>query len=482
MSDYKLEKIEDYMWEIPKQGKMNVPARIYSSDKLIGPISEGRTIQQIINAASLPGIVRSAYVMPDGHEGYGFPIGGVAAFREEDGIISPGGVGYDINCGVRVIRTNLLYSEVSPKLKDFVNSIFNNCPSGVGSKGKLRLENKQLDEVLISGVNWAVENGYGWKKDLERIEEKGCMDNADPDTVGELAMKRGRPQLGTVGSGNHFMEIQEVQEIMNEQTAKKFGLFKGQLVIMIHMGSRGLGHQVASDYIRIFSEYAQRNSIDLVDRELVYAPINSKEGQDYIKAMNCAVNYAFTNRQLLTHWVRESFSKELNSSPEDLEMDIIYDVCHNIAKREEHVVDFDTMKKENVWVHRKGATRAMPKNRVEVPSVYREVGQPVLIPGSMGTSSYILCGTEKSAEPFHSVCHGAGRALSRHQAISSLTSQSVKASLQGKGIYIKTEGHETISEEAPEAYKNIDDVIESVRGAGLANVVARMSPKGVVKG
>lgn len=482
MTDYEMKKIEDYVWEISKKNEMKVPVKIYSSDKLIEPIKEGRTIQQIINATTLPGIVRSAYVMPDGHEGYGFPIGGVAAFSDEDGIVSPGGVGYDINCGVRMIRTNLVYSEVEPKLKELVNSIFNNCPSGVGSKGKLRLNDSQLDEVLVSGVNWAVENGYGWKKDVERIEEKGCMENADPGAVSDLAMKRGRPQLGTVGSGNHFMEIQEVNEIMNEEIAKKFGLFKGQLVVMIHMGSRGLGHQVASDYIRTFSEYAQKNSIKLVDRELVYAPVKSKEGEDYIKAMNCAVNYAFTNRQLLTHWVRESFSKVLDSSPENLEMDVIYDVAHNIAKREKHIVDFETMEKDYVWVHRKGATRAMPKDREEVPSVYRSVGQPVLIPGSMGTASYILCGTEKSAEPFHSVCHGAGRTLSRHQAISSLSPKSVREALQGKGIYIKTEGHETISEEAPEAYKNIDDVIDSVRGAGLADVVAKMTPKGVVKG
>lgn len=386
------------------------------------------------------------------------------------------------NCGVRMIRTNLNYAEVEPKLKELVNSIFNNCPSGVGSKGKLRLNNSQLDEVLVSGVKWAIENGYGWKKDLDRIEEDGCIEGADPDALSDLAMKRGRPQLGTVGAGNHFMEIQEVNEIMNEEIAKKFGLFKGQLVIMIHMGSRGLGHQVASDYIRSFTEYSQKNSIKLVDRELVYAPVKSRDGENYIKAMNSAVNYAFTNRQLLTHWVRESFSKVLDSSPEELGMDIIYDVAHNIAKREKHVIDFETMEKDYVWVHRKGATRAMPKNRSEISQIYRDVGQPVLIPGSMGTASYILCGTEKSAEPFHSVCHGAGRVMSRHQAISSLTPKSVRESLQSKGIYIKTEGRETISEEAPEAYKNIDEVINSVRGAGLADVVAKMIPKGVVKG
>lgn len=482
MNNYKINKIEDYVWEIPKTEEMKVPVKIYSSDKLIEPIKQGRTIQQIVNATTLPGIVRSAYVMPDGHEGYGFPIGGVAAFSDEDGIVSPGLVGYDVNCGVRMIRTNLKYSDVELKLKELVNSMFNNCPSGVGSKGKLRLENKQLDEVLVAGVKWAVENGYGWKKDLERIEEDGCIEGADPDALSDLAMKRGRPQLGTVGAGNHFMEIQEVNEIMNEEIARKFGLFKGQLVVMIHMGSRGLGHQVASDYIRTFNEYAQKNSIKLVDRELVYAPVKSREGENYIKAMNSAVNYAFTNRQLLTHWVRESFSKVLDSSPEELGMDIIYDVAHNIAKREKHVIDFETMKKDYVWVHRKGATRAMPKNRSEVSQVYREVGQPVLIPGSMGTASYILCGTEKSAEPFHSVCHGAGRVMSRHQAINTLSPKEVRENLSGKGIYIKTEGRETISEEAPEAYKNIDEVINSVKGAGLADVVAKMIPKGVVKG
>ncbi len=384
------------------------------------------------------------------------------------------------NCGVRVIKTNLKYADVAPKLRDLVNSIFENCPSGVGSEGKVRLDTQTLKQVLSDGVDWAIRAGYGWERDKEFIEEYGHMKDADPSKVSDTALKRGRPQLGTVGSGNHFIELQEVQDVFDENIASKFGLFKGQFVIMIHTGSRGLGHQVASDYIRIFNEYIQRNNIRLADRELVYAPVNSPEGQDYIKAMNCAVNYAFVNRQMLTHWVREAVGMVFKKDPEDLGMDVLYDVCHNIAKREEHVVEDG--RKGFVWVHRKGATRAMPAGRSEVPTAYRDVGQPVLIPGSMGTASYVLVGTPESAEAFHSVCHGAGRVMSRHDAIREYPAAQVRASLENKGIYVRVAERELISEEAPGAYKDIDDVIESVKGAHLANPVVRMVPHGVVKG
>ncbi len=475
-----LRKISENVWELPQTDDMNVPGIVFANDKLLSLLQKDRTLQQLKNVASLPGIVRAAYLMPDGHEGYGFPIGGVAAFREEDGIISPGGVGYDINCGVRVVKTNLKYEEVKPKLKELVNEIFKNCPSGVGSKGKLRLSNSELAEVLAMGVDWAVENGYGWESDPQHIEENGHMEGADPERVSPAAYKRGRPQLGTVGSGNHFIEIQEVKEILNPDVAQKFGLFEGQMIIMLHMGSRGLGHQVASDYIRVFNKYAHDNNLKLPDRELVYAPINSEPGQDYIKAMYAAVNYAFTNRQLLTHWVREAVGVVLKEDPEDLGMDILYDVAHNIAKREKHLLEDGTY--GYVWVHRKGATRAMPANRPELPEAYRSVGQPVLIPGSMGTASYVLVGTEDSAQSFHSVCHGAGRTMSRHAAIRQYPAHLVREDLIHKGIYVKTSGKEIISEEAPGAYKNIDDVIASVRGAGLANPVVKLVPHGVVKG
>ena len=475
-----LKKINEHLWELPLEEGMNVSGRIFANDKLINMMMSDRTLKQLRNVASLPGIVRAAYLMPDGHEGYGFPIGGVAAFREEDGIVSPGGVGYDINCGVRIIKTNLKYEEVAPKLRELVNEIFTNCPSGVGSKGKLRLSNSELAEVLDMGVDWAVENGYGWENDLSHIEENGRMKDADSSKVSETAYKRGRPQLGTVGSGNHFIEIQEVKEIFNPEIAKQFGLFEGQMVIMLHMGSRGLGHQVASDYIRVFNKYARDNNLQLPDRELVYAPVSSEPGQDYIKAMYAAVNYAFTNRQLLTHWVREAVGVVLKEDPEDLGMDVLYDVAHNIAKREKHLLEDGST--GYVWVHRKGATRAMPAGREELPPVYRNVGQPVLIPGSMGTASYVLAGTPASAESFHSVCHGAGRTMSRHAAIKQYPAKKVREDLSSKGIYVKTTGKEIISEEAPGAYKNIDDVIESVRGAGLANPVVKLVPHGVVKG
>ncbi|MCX8199896.1 MAG: RtcB family protein [Candidatus Micrarchaeota archaeon] len=473
-------KRSDYIWEIPQQDGMRVPAVVFASASMLDKMKADRTLKQLCNVASLPGIVRAAYVMPDGHEGYGFPIGGVAAFRDEEGIISPGGIGYDINCGVRLVKTSLAYKDVAPHLKALINAIYDNCPSGVGSKGKVRLDPPTLRSVLTDGVEWAVREGYGWERDLQHIEENGRMEDADPSKVSDMAISRGKPQLGTIGSGNHFIELQEVNQVLDADTAKRFGLFPGQFVIMIHTGSRGLGHQVASDYIRIFNSYVSRHNITLADRELVYAHVDSREGQDYIKAMNCAVNFAFVNRQLLTHWVREAVGITLRQDPEDIGMEVLYDVCHNIGKREEHTLE--NGQKGHVWVHRKGATRAMPAGRPEVPLAYRDVGQPVIIPGSMGTASYVLVGTPDSAEPFHSVCHGAGRVMSRHEAIREYPVSKVKDQLSQKGIYIRSAETEVISEEAPGAYKDIDDVVGSVVGAKLARAVTRMIPHGVVKG
>ncbi|MEM3364431.1 MAG: RtcB family protein [Candidatus Micrarchaeia archaeon] len=473
-------KKSDYVWEMRPYGGMRVPAVVFASERMLDKMKADRTLKQLCNVASLPGIVRAAYVMPDGHEGYGFPIGGVAAFRDEEGIISPGGIGYDINCGVRLIKTNLMYKDVAQHLKPLINAIYDNCPSGVGSKGKVRLGPATLKSVLTEGVEWAIREGYGWERDLQYIEEGGRMADADPSKVSDMAISRGKPQLGTIGSGNHFIELQEVGQVLDEDVAKRFGLFQGQFVIMVHTGSRGLGHQVASDYIRIFNSYVSRNNIQVADRELVYAHVNSKEGQDYIKAMNCAVNFAFVNRQLLTHWVREAVGIILKQDPEELGMEVLYDVCHNIGKREEHLLEDG--RRGYVWVHRKGATRAMPAGRPEVPAAYRDVGQPVIIPGSMGTASYVLVGTQDSAESFHSVCHGAGRVMSRHEAIREYPVSKVKEQLGAKGIYIRSAETEVISEEAPGAYKDIDDVIDSVVGAKLAKAVTRMVPHGVVKG
>jgi len=491
MEDIKLNKISDAIWEMEKTGNMNVPVNIIATENLKEQMRRDRTLWQIKNVASLPGIVKHALIMPDGHEGYGFPIGGVAAFDHDnvlgngEGIISPGGVGYDINCGVRLVTTPLTYDDVKPKVNELVKTLFKNVPSGVGSKGRLRISADELKDALVRGVEWAVENGYGRKEDIEHCEENGKILGADPTKVSEKAIKRGRPQFGTLGAGNHFLEVQRVEKVFTEDVAKRFGLFKDQAVVMIHCGSRGFGHQVCDDYIRVMLDYDHRNNITLPDRELCYAPINSKPAQDYLSAMKCAVNYAFTNRHIIMHWVRESFDSVFGNSISE-EMNLVYDVAHNIAKIEEHDVDINddgNPKKMKLIVHRKGATRAFPAGRPELPLVYRNIGQPVLIPGSMGTASYVLVGKQEGMKiSFGSTCHGAGRVMSRHKAINTYPWKGVKDNLTKKGITLWAADRKVISEEAPGAYKDIDEIIKSVQSAGISDPVTRMVPIGVVKG
>ncbi len=476
-----LKRIDRIRWEIPKfDRRMRVPGRVYADDLLIEKMRGDRTLEQAANVAMLPGIYRYSIVMPDGHQGYGFPIGGVAAFDAREGIISPGGVGYDINCGVRLIRTNLTEKEVRPRIKQLIDTLFKNVPSGLGSKGRVRLHWTQLDDVLADGARWAVENGYGWKEDLEHLEEGGRMEGADPSAVSQKAKQRGAPQLGSLGSGNHFLEVQVVDKIYDEDVAKAYGLFEGQIVVMEHTGSRGLGHQVASDYLRIMERAVRKYRIPWPDRELVSVPFQSEEGQRYFSAMKAAANFAWANRQMIVHWIRESFENVFRRRAEDMEMSIVYDVAHNIAKLEEHEING---KKVKVVVHRKGATRAFPPKHPDVPKAYRNVGQPVLIPGSMGTASYVLAGTEGSMkEAFGSTCHGAGRLLSRKAATRQYRGDRLKNELLQKGIYVRAASMRVVAEEAPGAYKNVDNVVRVVHQAGIAKLVARMRPIGVAKG
>ncbi len=478
-----LKEIERYVWEIPKSYRrgMRVPARIFADEVLLEKMKGDLTLEQAANVAHLPGIYKYAIVLPDGHQGYGFPIGGVAAFDAENGVISPGGVGYDINCGVRILRTNLTLDDVKPKLRLLVDTLFRLVPSGLGSRSKLRLTDTELNKVLEEGVSWAVRNGYGWDEDPEFIEERGGMEGADAARVSQRAKNRGRDQLGTLGSGNHFLEVQYVEKIYNPSVAKVLGIeHEGQITVMIHTGSRGLGHQVCSDYLKMMEVAARRYGIRLPDRELVCVPANSREAADYFSAMKAAANFAWTNRQLITHWVRVAFEKVFNTSAEDLGMHIIYDVAHNIAKLEEHYVDG---KKVKVFVHRKGATRAFAPGHMAVPAKYRSIGQPVLIPGSMGTASYILVGTKKAMEiTFGSAPHGAGRMLSRARAIRQYRGSAIKSDLERKGILIRAASMRVVAEEAPGAYKDVDRVAAVADVVGIAKRIVRLRPISVVKG
>jgi len=478
----KIKRISDVVWEIPtsyRQG-MRVPGRVYADEVLYSTLDKG-AIEQCANVAFLPGIVRRSILLPDGHFGYGFPIGGVAACDASEGVISPGGVGFDINCGVRLLRSDLCLEDVKPKLKELVDDLFANVPSGLGKKGKIRLNTGELDACLENGVAWAVERGYGWESDREHVEEGGRMEGADAGKVSQKAKGRGMPQLGTLGSGNHFLEVQAVDEIFEPETAKKFGIEKeGQVCVMIHSGSRGCGHQICSDYLRVMESAVRKYGLELPDRQLACAPAGSKEAEDYLSAMACAVNYAFANRQAIAHWTRESFSRVLGSDAEELGMRTVYGVAHNIAKREEHVIDG---KKREVYVHRKGATRAFGPGRREVPGDYREVGQPVIIPGDMGTASYVLAGTERAMEEtFGSTCHGAGREMSRTKAKRSFRGEKVRAELERKGIYIRAASLPVIAEEAPNAYKDVSRVVQTTHDAGISRLVARLRPLGVAKG
>jgi tRNA-splicing ligase RtcB len=471
-----LKRINDNTWEIPRQGAMKVPVLIYSSAKLMETIKQDQTLEQARNVACLPGIQTMSYVMPDAHQGYGFPIGGVAAFDMEEGIISPGGVGYDINCGVRVLRTDFKENDVRARGKELLAEIFKEVPAGVGKGGVTKLSRSALKDILLKGAAWAVENGYGSKEDLLRTEENGRMKEADWGPVSERAMERGISQLGTLGAGNHFLEIQKVEKIFIKDVAQAFGIDEeGQILVMVHCGSRGLGHQVASDYIK---EMEDRFGIkDLPDRELVHAPVKSPLGQKYYKAMAAAVNYAFANRQMIAHWVRDVFKKVMGSSAG---MRQIYDVCHNVAKVEHHKVG--GVEKE-VCIHRKGATRSFGPGRSELPSDLRAFGQPVIIPGSMGTASYVLVGTaEAEALSFSSTAHGAGRVMSRHEAIRRFRGEQIRDDLAKRGIELQSTSWKGVAEEASAAYKDVDEVVRVSHEVGLGRLVAKVVPLGVMKG
>ena len=471
-----LKKINANTWEIPKHANMKVPAIIYASEKLLTGVGKDKTLLQAKNVACLPGIQRNAYVMPDAHQGYGFPIGGVAAFDLQEGVISPGGVGYDINCGVRLLKTNFTEQDVLDKRKLLLSEIFKEVPAGVGKGGTTRLSRKELEGVCVKGAEWAVENGYGERDDLLKTEENGRMREADPSHLSPRALERGFPQLGTLGAGNHFIEIQKVSEIFDHDVAKVFGIHSpDQIMVMIHCGSRGLGHQVASDYIRLMeNKFGTRG---LPDRELINAPIRSDLGNRYYKSMSAAANFAFANRQMIAHWVRSVFQRVMGSSKG---MDQVYDVCHNVAKFERHTIEGRV---KEVCIHRKGATRSFGPGRKEIPEIYRTVGQPVLIPGSMGTSSYILVGTSMAEElSFGSTAHGAGRVMSRHEAKRRFRGEKIKQELEQRGIELRSTSWRGVAEEASQAYKNVDEVVRISHEVGLGQIVAKVVPVGVMKG
>lgn len=479
-----INRVDTYVWEIPKDSQhgMRVPGRIYADEALIEKMRTDATLQQCANVATLPGLYNWSITMPDGHEGYGFPIGGVAASDYDEGVVSPGGVGYDINCGVRLIRTNLMESDVRPVLGKLLDAMFVNVPSGLGSRGKVgRVSAGDLEKVTREGVEWAMDHGYGWAEDQKHCEENGCMETANPDKVSGTAKQRGSPQLGSLGSGNHFLEIEKVDKIFDQAVAEKLGIRKeGQILVLVHTGSRGFGYQVCSDYLRVMERAVHKYGINLPDRQLACAPANSREIEDYIGAMSSAANFAWVNRQMITHWTRESFEKIFGKPADQLDMGLIYDVAHNIAKIEEHAVDGGRKK---VYVHRKGATRAFPPGHSAIPPEYREIGQPVLIPGSMGTASWVLIGAPKAMElSFGTTAHGAGRFMSRTAAKRRNPARQVEDQLAKKGIMIRAENLGTVSEEAPEAYKNVDSVAEVSHQLGIATKVARLVPIGVTKG
>jgi tRNA-splicing ligase RtcB len=478
-----VEQVSDNIWEIPKSYRddMRVPARIFADKELMSKMKTDRTLFQAANVATLPGIIRNAFVMPDAHEGYGFPIGGVAAVDFDEGVISPGGVGYDINCGVRLIRTNLMQADVRPLLPQLLDALFRLVPSGVGSEGQLRVTHSELASVTASGVEWAVAKGYGWDADVRHAEEGGKLAWAKPEKVSATALKRGAGQLGTLGSGNHFMEIETADSIFDEEAAKAMGIVRhDQVLVLIHTGSRGFGHQVCSDYLRVMEVLMQKVGMHLPDRELAAGPVKAKETEDYLGAMACAANFAWVNRQMITHWVREGFEKVFKTDAEKLDMHVIYDVAHNIVKLEEH--DIEGIRRK-VYVHRKGATRAFPPGSYFIPEEYRSIGQPVFIPGSMGTASWVLKGTKKGMEmSFGTAAHGAGRFMSRAAAKRAYGYQELLSSLQGRGILVRAASRETVTEEAPGAYKDVDDVVGVTHAVGLAEKVVRMTPIGVVKG
>ena len=483
MSRIPLQKAGKYEWVIPKGAKdcMRVPAVIFADELLLEKMKGDLTLEQAANVACLPGIQEASYVMPDGHQGYGFPIGGVAGMSiDEDGVISPGGVGYDINCGVRLLLTNLDERDVRPKIRELVDALYYNVPSGLGSQGKIRLSVSELNRVLDEGVMWAVSKGYGWSEDPEHIEERGSWGLADSDKVSHRAKSRGASQLGTLGSGNHFLEVQVVDKIYDPDIAEQLGItHEGQVTVMIHTGSRGLGHQVASDYLLQMERAMRRYGVRPPDRELASVPYSSREAQDYIRAMAAAANFAWTNRQLITHWTRESFRQVFHTDPDKLGMKIVYDVAHNIAKIEEHPVNGKPTK---LIVHRKGATRAFPPGHPEIPKDHRQTGQVVLIPGSMGTPSFVMVGVKEGLRTWYSAPHGSGRWMSRKAATRSFRPSQIVDQLSRKGIYIHAHTARVIAEEAPQAYKDSTRVAEVAHHVRIAKLVVRLRPIGVAKG
>ncbi|MCH8011171.1 MAG: RtcB family protein [Candidatus Marinimicrobia bacterium] len=476
-----LKQINEYIWEVPKTGKMRVPGRIYADRELMKGIANDPCIEQVQNVAHLPGIIQYSFAMPDIHWGYGFPIGGVAAMDIDEGVISPGGVGYDINCGVRLLSTGLHRSELQPQIRTLLAQLFRDIPSGVGSQGAIpNLGIKALDKILLDGVTSAVNMGFASKEDILFIEEHGCLKGADPERVSQHAKLRGSKQIGTLGSGNHFLEVDYVEEIYDNYSAEVLGLKKDQIVVIIHTGSRGLGYQVCTDYLKMTQKAVEKYRIELPDRQLACSPIQSPEGQAYLGAMRAAANFAFVNRQVIKHLTEKAFIKALAISQTELKMKLIYDICHNVAKFEEHTVDG---KKVSVCVHRKGATRAFGPHHPELPESYKEIGQPVLVPGDMGRYSYLCIGTEKAMqETFGSSCHGAGRMMSRKKSSKISRSMNMIEELRSRGVEIMARGKRTIAEEMPHAYKDVSNVVDVMDGAGISKKVARFRPIGVIKG
>lgn len=477
-----LTQLDEFRWEIAptEVPGMQVPGVLFANPALLEPLRTDPSLQQLANVATLPGIQSASMAMPDIHFGYGFPVGGVAAFDLEDGVVSPGGIGYDINCGVRLLRTAVPVEEVRAHLGPLVESLYRYVPSGVGSKGPVALKPSEIDEVLVGGARWAVDHGYGRAADLPFQEEEGRLASARPEFVSPAARQRGLKQLGTLGSGNHFLEVQRVDELFFPEFGEALGLAPDAVTVMLHCGSRGLGHQVATDFIGVMDQYLARAGISLVDRQLSCAPIGSEEGQRYLAAMAAGANFAWANRQVITHGIRRAFREVFQRSDEELGLAVVYDISHNMAKVEEHAVADG---RRRVLVHRKGATRAFPAGREEVPPEYRRFGQPVLVPGDMGTASYVLAGLPTSMDrSFGSSCHGAGRRLSRHAAVRQFRFDEVTRSLRERGILVRSSSREGVTEEAPGAYKDVEEVVRVAEGAGLTRRVARLVPIGVVKG
>ena len=482
VSIHDFKHIEEFVYEVPTSYRkdMQVPARFYADAELLEGVKNDLSLEQLVNTATLPGIVKYALAMPDIHQGYGFPIGGVVATKLPDGVISPGGVGYDINCGVRLLATHLEHAEAKPYLDDLASALYVNCPSGVGKGGNIKLKSGELDQLMESGSNWALKRGLADESDLEHTEENGCLAGADAAMVSPRAKERGKGQVGTLGAGNHFIEIDVVETVFDEDVARRIGLFESQIAVQIHCGSRGLGHQVCSDYVKRFQKSLAKYGYTLPDRELVCAPLSSPEGQDYLAAMKAAANYAFVNRQVLAHHIRRSFEQVLAGKVNNHHIYQIYDIAHNMAKIETHEIDGRRIK---VCVHRKGATRAFGPGSAELPAAYRDVGQPVLVPGSMGTASWVLVGTSTSMNrTFGSTCHGAGRTMSRKKAKKSVHGAGLREQLESEGIHVRAGSMSGLAEEAPVAYKDVDRVVEVVHGAGIAKKVARMRPLAVIKG